>query len=112
MRGKLGLIVGLGVGYVLGTRAGRARYEQIKKQAEKVWELEPVQKQVGRAKEFAQANAMAVPRVAWNGITKVVKAASETKGTPGEKVDAAAEEAAAAAEEAAAAAEDVKKAAD
>ncbi|HLT67544.1 MAG TPA: hypothetical protein VKZ73_06700 [Microbacterium sp.] len=50
MRGKIGLIVGLGAGYVLGTRAGRARYEQIKKQAEKVWELPPVQKQVGKVK--------------------------------------------------------------
>ena len=50
MRGKIGLIVGLGAGYVLGTRAGRARYEQIKKQADKVWQLPPVQKQVGKAK--------------------------------------------------------------
>ena len=29
MRGKVGLVIGLGVGYVLGTRAGRERYEQI-----------------------------------------------------------------------------------
>ena len=54
MRGKIGLIVGLGAGYVLGTRAGRARYEQIKKQAEKVWDLPPVQKQVDRAKAVAK----------------------------------------------------------
>ena len=105
MRGKIGLVVGLGVGYVLGTRAGRARYEQIKKQAERIWELEPVQKQVGRAKEFAQANAMAIPRVAWNGISKVVKAASQTQGSAGDKVDAAADEVKDAAD-------DVKKAAD
>ncbi|MDF2508210.1 MAG: hypothetical protein K0Q52_2069 [Microbacterium sp.] len=26
MKGKIGLVVGLGVGYVLGTRAGRERY--------------------------------------------------------------------------------------
>ena len=50
MRGKIGLIVGLGAGYVLGTRAGRARYEQIKKQATKVWELPPVQKQADKVK--------------------------------------------------------------
>ncbi|WP_156761274.1 hypothetical protein [Microbacterium karelineae] len=104
MRGKIGLVIGLGVGYVLGTRAGRARYEQIKKQAEKVWELDPVQAQVGKVKDFAQTSAMAVPRVAWAGLVKVVQTVSETKGTAGDKVDAATREAADAAD-------DVKKAA-
>ena len=42
MRGKAGLVVGLAVGYVLGTRAGRERYEQIKAAALKVWNLDPV----------------------------------------------------------------------
>lgn len=46
MKGKIGLVVGLGVGYVLGTRAGRERYEQIKTQWLKVWHLDPVQEQV------------------------------------------------------------------
>lgn len=54
MRGKIGLIVGLGVGYVLGTRAGRARYEQIKRQAVKVWNLPPVQKQVDKVTDAAK----------------------------------------------------------
>lgn len=39
MRGKAGLVVGLAVGYVLGSRAGRQRYEQIKSQALKVWNM-------------------------------------------------------------------------
>jgi hypothetical protein len=30
MRFRTGLVVGIGVGYVLGARAGRDRYEQIK----------------------------------------------------------------------------------
>jgi hypothetical protein len=33
MRFRLGLLAGLGAGYVLGTRAGRERYEQIKRLA-------------------------------------------------------------------------------
>ena len=45
MKGKIGLVVGLGVGYVLGTRAGHERYEQIKTQWLKVWHLDPVQEQ-------------------------------------------------------------------
>ena len=53
MRGKVGLVIGLGVGYVLGTRAGRQRYEQIKDGAQKLWNLDPVQEQVGKAKKLA-----------------------------------------------------------
>jgi len=30
MRFRLGLVLGFGVGYYLGTRAGRARYEQLR----------------------------------------------------------------------------------
>ena len=88
MRGKVGLVIGLGVGYVLGTRAGRQRYEQIKAGAEKVWNLEPVQEQVERAKGFAATSAMKIPRAAWNGVVRIAGAASR-QGTAGERVDAA-----------------------
>src|ERR1700709_412946 len=37
MRGKILLVVGLGVGYVLGARAGRGRYDEIKRTAQKFW---------------------------------------------------------------------------
>ncbi|MGW7189586.1 YtxH domain-containing protein, partial [Streptomyces sp. NPDC054838] len=36
MRYKVTFVVGLAVGYVLGTRAGRERYEQLKKSARQV----------------------------------------------------------------------------
>ncbi|MER5431896.1 YtxH domain-containing protein [Streptomyces sp. NPDC002588] len=36
MRYKLTFVVGLAVGYVLGTRAGRERYEQLKKSARQI----------------------------------------------------------------------------
>ena len=36
MAGKIPFILGLGAGYVLGTRAGRAQYERIKSAALKV----------------------------------------------------------------------------
>lgn len=88
MRGKVGLVIGLGVGYVLGSRAGRERYEQIKEQALKLWHLDPVQKQVDKVKDFAKSSAMALPGALWDGATKVVKAAT-TQGTPGQKLDAA-----------------------
>lgn len=88
MRGKIGLVVGLGVGYVLGTRAGRARYEQIKTQWLKVWNLDIVQERVEDAKAFATAKVMAVPAALWAGAVRVVKSAN-TPGTPGEKLDSA-----------------------
>ncbi|MEU5094911.1 YtxH domain-containing protein [Streptomyces sp. NPDC020996] len=36
MRYKLTFVVGLALGYVLGTRAGRERYEQLKKSARQI----------------------------------------------------------------------------
>lgn len=46
MKGKLAFVLGAAVGYVLGSRAGRERYEQIKRRAEAVWNTEPVQRGV------------------------------------------------------------------
>lgn len=57
MRGKILFLVGLGVGYVLGTKAGRERYEQIRERAKDVWESEPVRRQVDRAGDFVRERA-------------------------------------------------------
>ncbi len=75
MRGKVGLVIGLAAGYVLGTRAGRERYEQIKHQALKVWNLDPVQQQVAKAKDYAKSAAMALPTTVWDSAVKMTKAA-------------------------------------
>ncbi|MFV0374060.1 hypothetical protein [Microbacterium sp.] len=88
MKGKAGIVVGLAAGYVLGSRAGRERYEQIKAGFVKLWQTEPVQNQVAKAKEFGKSAAFAVPSALWDGAVKVTKAA-RTKGTPGAKLDAA-----------------------
>lgn len=50
MRGKVGFVLGAALGYVLGTRAGRARYEQIKRGAIAVWETPLVQQGVSAVK--------------------------------------------------------------
>lgn len=54
MRGKALLIVGFGVGYVLGAKAGRDRYVQIKKSASKLWNNANIQRQVSKAEGFAR----------------------------------------------------------
>ncbi|WP_427870290.1 YtxH domain-containing protein [Leucobacter luti] len=55
MKGKIAFVLGAAVGYVLGTRAGRERYEQIKRGAEQLWNTEPVQRGVGAVKGVAQS---------------------------------------------------------
>lgn len=61
MRGKLIFIVGLGIGYVLGARAGRQRYEQIASAAEKLWNSPAVQKPRAEISQFVETQA---PKVA------------------------------------------------
>ena len=57
MRGKILFTLGLGIGYVFGTRAGRARYNEIKSAALKVWNDPRVQEQVTVATEFVKEKA-------------------------------------------------------
>ena len=53
MRGKLMFLTGLAAGFVLGSRAGREKYEEIRVNAKKVWESPSVQEAAG----VAQAQA-------------------------------------------------------
>ena len=48
---KMTLITGVAIGYVLGTRAGRARYEQIKSGATRLANNPKVQSATGKAQE-------------------------------------------------------------
>jgi hypothetical protein len=88
MKGKIGIVVGLTAGYVLGARAGRERYEQIKDAYLKLYNTPVVQKQVDKVSELGKSAAFAVPGVLWDGAVKVTRAVT-TKGTPGQKLDAA-----------------------
>jgi len=56
MRGKLMFIGGLAAGFVLGSRAGREKYEEIRTNAKKLWEHPTVQEAAGVAQ--AQANKL------------------------------------------------------
>jgi hypothetical protein len=56
MRGKLMFLTGLAAGFVLGTRAGREKYEEIRANAQKVWQHPTVQEAAGVAQ--AQANKL------------------------------------------------------
>lgn len=53
MRGKLLFITGGMIGYVLGARAGRKRYDQIAAAATDLWNAKPVQRRVTEVRDFA-----------------------------------------------------------
>ena len=57
MKGKLTLLAGAAIGYVLGAKAGRQRYEQIIGRATKAWSSDPVQVKVETAKEAVRTKA-------------------------------------------------------
>jgi len=57
MRGKAALIIGLATGYVLGTRDGRARYQQIKTQFDRIISDPRVQEKTAQAADLAKAKA-------------------------------------------------------
>lgn len=73
MRGKLALLVGIGIGYVLGARAGRERYEQIKRAVGGFWNDPRVQHQVQNVEDFAKDKAPDVVDFLSDGAKKVVQ---------------------------------------
>lgn len=72
MSGKLMLVAGLAAGYVLGTRAGRERYDQISKAASKFWQSGPVQNRVHDVQDFAKDKAPEVVDFVSGTAKKVV----------------------------------------
>lgn len=88
MRGKLLFVAGLAVGYVLGTRAGRQRYEQIKLAARNVWESEPVQWVAGQAQDVAADVADKAVAQARKVMSQVAGGSPVTATTPRPKAAA------------------------
>jgi hypothetical protein len=84
MKGKILLLVGVGVGYVLGTRAGREKYEEMKRTAQKLWNDPRVQRQVNQAEDFVKDKAPDVAEFLADGAKKVVAQVSGSK-TPARK---------------------------
>lgn len=77
---KLALLVGAGIGYVLGTRAGRERYDQIAEKASKLWGDPRVQQKVEEVRTHAPEMANKVSESA-KSVTD--KAKSKVSGDDG-----------------------------
>lgn len=71
----IGFVAGAAVGYVLGTRAGRQRYEQIKASSRRLWRSDPVQRRIEAAGDAVKTQA--VPFVA-DKVGDAVKAAGRS----------------------------------
>ncbi|MFB9165552.1 YtxH domain-containing protein [Arthrobacter psychrochitiniphilus] len=57
MKAKLTFIAGLGAEYILGSRAGRAHYDQLKSSVRKLWNRDEVQGTVASVQESVKAQA-------------------------------------------------------
>lgn len=107
MKGKILFVVGLGVGYVLGTRAGRERYEQIKRVADSVWNQPTVKRGVDSAKEFAVSKVGDLSGTVLDNVKDLIGNATKSSGDAKAGVRRAATAAKGAVDHAADAAEDL-----
>ena len=88
MRGKLGLIIGFGIGYVLGARAGRQRYEQINAYWNRFTGSPTVQRAAGKAKEAAGGSAKRSLYAVQHGVERVGSAVADRlhRGEPTDEI--------------------------
>lgn len=80
MKGKILFVVGLGAGYVLGARAGRERYEQIRRAALNVWNQPQVQQGVDTVKDFAKTRVGDLSNTVLDGVKSRIGNARKSSG--------------------------------
>lgn len=85
MKGKILFVAGLGLGYILGTRAGREKYDQLKTAALRVWNDPRVQKQVDAAQDFVKDKAPEVADFVSDTAKTVVEKVSGKTPAPAKK---------------------------
>jgi hypothetical protein len=74
---KIPLLAAAAVGYVLGSKAGRGRYEQIRSGAQKLAENPKVRAATHKAQETVATQAAAAADVAKEKVTDVASAAAD-----------------------------------
>jgi hypothetical protein len=67
---KVGLLVGFGAGYVLGAKAGRERYEELKSSWDQFIGSPPVQRTVDRSREAVEEGAQRGIRAVQEGVDR------------------------------------------
>jgi hypothetical protein len=84
MKFRTGFVVGLGVGFVLGARAGRERYDQLRTAFDKVRTNETVQ----RATATADRSTAKVRQAAGQGLVTASDKIKERAESNGSKTSA------------------------
>jgi hypothetical protein len=82
VKGKILFVAGLGLGYVLGTRAGREKYEELRTAALKVWNDPRVQKAADSVEDFVKDKAPDVAEFVSDNAKKVVAQVQGKKPAP------------------------------
>jgi hypothetical protein len=83
-RGKTGLLLGFIGGYILGTKAGRQRYEQIRRMSSRVMGSGPVKRATERTKELAGDQTKRALFAVQSGVEKAGSAVKERLGNGGD----------------------------
>jgi hypothetical protein len=82
MRGRLGLFVGFGAGYVLGAKAGRERYEQLRRLYENIQASPAFRQATSAARDAVGTGLDQAKDLAADGVSKVREKRSGTDGHP------------------------------
>ncbi len=77
MRARLGFLMGLGAGYVLGTKAGRERYEQLSRLYENLKASPAFRQATGRAKDAVGSSLGQAKDKAAEGVAKITGRSSD-----------------------------------
>ncbi|WP_066522836.1 hypothetical protein [Curtobacterium ammoniigenes] len=85
MKTRLVFIAGIGVGYLLGARAGRASYERIVSRARTTWSDPRVQERVHQAEEFIKENAPIAAEKAKDAAASAATAVKDRLGDGGSR---------------------------
>ena len=83
---RLGVLVGLAIGYVMGARAGRQRYEQIASAARSLTRSKPAQQIGAEVRDVANRASTAIEEKATDGVTRVTGKA-RTGGGNGQEAE-------------------------
>ena len=83
MRGRLGMFIGFGAGYVLGAKAGTQRYEQLRRLYENLLSSPQFQRATGKAKDAVGTGFEQAKDMASQGASKVTDVVKEKKGSEG-----------------------------
>ncbi len=81
MRGRVGLFIGLGAGYVLGAKAGTERYDQLMRLYENMLQSPKVKEATGKAKGTVGTGFVQAREKAKEGREKVGSSVSQRRNS-------------------------------